>query len=52
MMYRSQWATSSNQQRILAIWPSDVRAFESYLARAAHTQHDDSSENDEKQFES
>ncbi|CAF0775807.1 unnamed protein product [Rotaria sp. Silwood1] len=38
MMYRSQWATSSNQQRILAIWLRRS-AFDSYLAQAVHSSH-------------
>lgn len=36
MMYRSQWATSSKQQRILAIWLRRS-AFDSYLAQAVHS---------------
>jgi len=47
MMYRSQWATSGNQKRILAIWLRRS-AFDSYLAQAVHTQHQDRGENEEK----
>jgi hypothetical protein len=36
MMYRSNWASRSNQQRILAIWLRRS-AFDSYLARAIHS---------------
>jgi hypothetical protein len=36
MMYRSNWASRSNQQRILAIWLRRS-AFDSYLARAVHS---------------
>ena len=36
MMYRSNWATRSNQQRILAIWLRRS-AFDGYLARAVHS---------------
>ena len=35
-MYRSNWASRSNQQCILAIWLRRS-AFDSYLARAIHT---------------
>jgi hypothetical protein len=35
MMYRSKWATRSNQQRIVAIWLRRS-AFDGYLARAVH----------------
>lgn len=35
-MYRSNWASRSNQQCILAIWLRRS-AFDSYLARAVHT---------------
>ena len=41
-MYRSKWATRSNQQRILAIWLRRS-AFDSYLARAIHSDTRDSS---------
>ncbi len=47
MMYRSQWATSSNQQHILAIW-LHRSAFDSYLAQAIHSSHKGLPENDEK----
>ena len=46
-MYRSQWATSSNQTRILAIWLRR-EAFDRYLAQAVHSQHTDAAEGDEK----
>jgi len=36
MMYRSNWASRSNQQRILAIWLRRS-AYDSYLARAVHS---------------
>jgi hypothetical protein len=36
MMYRSNWASSKNQDTILAIWLKR-EAFERYLAVAAHT---------------
>ena len=36
MMYRSKWASRSNQQRILAIWLRRS-AFDSYLARAVRS---------------
>jgi hypothetical protein len=36
MMYRSKWASRSNQQRILAIWLRRS-AFDSYLMRAVHS---------------
>jgi hypothetical protein len=47
MMYRSQWATSSNQQRILAIWLRRS-AFDNYLAQAVHSSQQILPENDEK----
>lgn len=40
-MYRSQWATSSKQERILAIWLRRS-AFDRYLEQAVHSHHDDS----------
>jgi hypothetical protein len=44
MMYRSQWASSSDsQKRILAIWLRRP-AFEGYLAQAVHTRHDAAAE--------
>jgi len=46
-MYRSQWATSENQKRILAIWLRRS-AFDSYLAQAVHSQHQNHLENEEK----
>ena len=46
-MYRAQWATSSNQQRILAI-RLKRSAFDSYLAQAVHSSHQGLPENDEK----
>jgi hypothetical protein len=36
MMYRSNWASRSKQQRILAIWLRRS-AYDSYLARAVHS---------------
>ena len=36
-MYRSNWASRSNQQHILAIWLRRS-AFDGYLARAVHSQ--------------
>jgi hypothetical protein len=47
MMYRSQWATKSNQQHILAIWLRRS-AFDSYLAQAVHSSHKDRPKNDKK----
>ncbi|CAF1151450.1 unnamed protein product [Adineta ricciae] len=38
MMYRSQWATSPNQEHILAIWLRKS-AFDSYLAQSLNSQH-------------
>ena len=46
-MYRSQWATSKHQQRILAIWLRRP-AFESYLAQAVHSSQKLPDEHDEK----
>ena len=37
-MYRSQWATSPNQEHILAIWLRKS-AFDSYLAQSVNSQH-------------
>jgi hypothetical protein len=47
MMYRSQWATSKDQQQILAIWLRRT-AFDNYLAEAVHSTHKGLPENDEK----
>ncbi len=47
MMYRSQWASSSNQQRILAIWLRRS-AFDSYLAQAVHSRRTGVPDIDEK----
>ncbi|CAF0726604.1 unnamed protein product [Rotaria sordida] len=47
MMYRSQWATSSNQQHILAIWLRRS-AFDSYLAQALHSSHKGLPQDDEQ----
>lgn len=47
MMYRSQWATSSGQQHILAIWLRRS-AFESYLAQAVHSSQKVPADEDEK----
>ena len=47
MMYRSKWATRSNQQHILAIYLRRS-AFDNYLAQAVHSQQQDSNEDDEK----
>lgn len=46
MMYRSRWATKSNQQHILAIWLRRS-AFDSYLAQAIHSSRNNRSENEE-----
>jgi hypothetical protein len=47
MMYRSQWASSANQRRIVAIWLRRS-AFDSYLAQAVHSQRSDAPETEEK----
>lgn len=46
MMYRSKWATRSNQQHVLAICLRRS-AFDRYLAQAVHTQHQDSADDDD-----
>ena len=46
-MYRSQWGTSTNQTRILAIRLRRT-AFDTYLAQAVHTQRTDAAEGDKK----
>jgi hypothetical protein len=50
MMYRSQWATSSNQTRIVAIWLRRS-AFDSYLAQAVHSSEQVLAEDDDKHAE-
>ena len=50
-MYRSQWASSSNQQQILAIRLRRT-AFDSYLAQAVHSSQKGLPENDEKDSKS
>jgi len=47
MMYRSSWATSPNQERILAI-RLRRSAFDSYLAEASHTTKDDTESEEKK----
>jgi hypothetical protein len=50
MMYRSSWASSAKQTRILAIWLRRS-AFESYLAQAVHSTESHRSSTNEKSSE-
>ena len=50
MMYRSGWATKSNQQHVLAIWLRRS-AFDSYLAQAIHSSHNGLPKNDKKDLQ-
>ncbi|CAF4334814.1 unnamed protein product, partial [Rotaria sp. Silwood2] len=47
MMYRSQWAASSSQEHILAIWLRRS-AFDSCLAQAVHSSHKGRPQDDEQ----
>ena len=50
MMYRSQWGTSFNQERILAIWLRRS-AFDNYLRYATHSSHRNGHANDVKDLQ-